>query len=382
MTITVTIPDKIIHEVPIAELEWCSGQDIQFDHMPAMETTVTCENYTHRDIWVAERTGAISKISPKSSYNQNKFCIKIQRRRASSTHTEFDIFDVVEDKSGKIKTGSGAAAVDRSYSIANGRGGGMRVCHEVIFTIPLAGLQGHGGSLYHHETDMVLAVNKEQAVHPGSPQSRLKSKYRAMEADLHVYTEDPPDIKEIKKALGLRRGSDMARVMIGIVDNERRYGDKFVNLLGTPHLVRAVKSATLIDGVYVVRDELINTSGRSSKPTVTHYSFEDVETSGIRLFNSSSDALTYGEPEKAAEREAEKLKADNLRLKAELDKQQTESKLAITQVSDQVDRGAIVRKDYYEERSQRRKDSSEDMKYVYAGLAGFLGLVALFLKAK
>lgn len=382
MTITVTIPDKIIHEVPIAELEWFTDQEVQFDHMPAMETTVTCVNYTTRDIWVAERSGAVSKTAPKPSYSHNQFCIRIQRRRAVTTHTELDIADLVEDKSGKIKTNSAAAAVERSYRAVNSRGAGMQTCHEVIYTIPLNGLQSHGGNVYHHESDLVLALSKEHAVHPGSPQSRLKSRYQEREHDFNVYPADPPDVRAVKKALGMRRGSDMARVMIGIIDNERRYGDKYVNLLGSPHLVKAVPSATLKDGVYVVRDELLNIAGRSSKPTVTHYSFEDVETSGIKLFNSSSDALNYGEPEKAAEREAEKLRADNMVLKAELDKQVTQSKLTITQVSDRVDHGALVRKDYYEERSQRRKDSSEDMKYVYAGLAGFLGLVALFLKAK
>jgi hypothetical protein len=380
MTLTISVPDRIIEEIPIAEMEWFNDQSIMFDHMPTMETTVTCMNYTHRDVWVAERSGAVSKTSPKSNSGSNCFCIKISRRRSASTQTEFELYDMVEDGTGKIKTSSGLSAMSRSYQISNNRMHGMHTCHEIIFTIPMQKIQSHGGSVYHPETDMVLALSRDHAVHPGSPQSRLRSLHRSRGDDFTVLPDDGPELKELKTILGMRRGSDMARVMIGIIDSERKYGDKYVNLLGTPHLVKATVSDKLLDGVYVVRDEKVNEAGRSSKATITHYSFEDVGTSGIKLFNSSNDALTYGDPERAAERKAEELKAQNLVLKQQLDHQQTQSKLTITQVSDKIDKEAVARKDYYEERSHRRKDSSEDMKYVYAGLAGFLGLIALFLK--
>jgi len=380
MTLTISVPDRIIEEIPIAEMEWFGEQDILFDHMPTMETTVTCMNYTHRDVWVAERSGAVSKTMPKSNSGSNCFCIKISRRRASSTQTEFELYDMVEDGTGKIKTGSGLSAMARSYTLSNNRMHGMHTCHEVIFTIPMQKIQSHGGSIYHPETDMVLALSRDHAVHPGSPQSRLRYMHRSREDDLLPHSLDSEELKDLKSALGMRRGSDMARVMIGIIDNERKFGDKYVNLLGLPHLVKANASERLRDGVYVVRDEKVNEAGRSSKATITHYSFEDVETSGIKLFNSSKDALTYGDPEKAAERQAEELKAQNLVLKQQLDQQQTQSKLTITHVNDKIDQQSLNRKDYYEERSHRRKDSSEDMKYFYAGIAGLLGLVALFLK--
>lgn len=380
MALTISVPDRIINEIPIAEMEWFTKQEVQFDHMPTMETTVTCQNYSNREVWVAERSGSVSSTAPKDNPGINCFCIKISRRRNASTQTEFDATEMVEEGLGATKVTSGIRAIEESYRRSNHRGHGMHACTEVVFTIPLTRIQSHGGSIYHPETDLVLSMDRARAVHPGSPQSRLRSIHTSRQEDFKTFPDDTAEVIKIKEELGRRRAGDMARVMICIVDNENRFGSKYVNLLGRAHYVKAKPSFNLSDGVYVVRDEKVNEAGRTSKPTVTHYSFEDVAESDIKLYDSSEAALKYGDPEKAAEMKAVELRAEVIKLKSELERSQAENKLVVTKAADQLEHKALQRKDYYEERSHSRKDNSEEYKYVFAAIAGVVGLLAIILK--
>lgn len=384
MTLTISVPDRLVGAVPIAELSWVNGQDLLFDHLPGLEVTTTYQNYADEDIWVAERSGAIHCLQPRHSNLTRAFCIKIGRRKQVATATFFDLSAMVDHGPGALRAGSSLQAMEKSYQPQNGRSTGMHICNEVMFQITSAELKNLGGVIYHQETDVVLCTKREHAVHPGSPQSRLHHAHFDTTGDFQINDEDDAHIRLIKEEFqefAVEKGTlNMARVMIGIIDNERVFGDKYVNLLGRAHLVKSRRSTRLTPGVYVCRNEETNKSGRASNATITRYSFEDVVESGIPLFSNKADALNYGDPTKAAEQRSEEIKAQNLLLKSQLDQQQTESKIALAKTQDHFENRGLQRKDNFEDRSYHRKDDSENMKYVFAAVAGFFGLLAVILK--
>lgn len=384
MALTISVPDHLVGAIPIGEMDWLEGKEILFDHLPALETTTTYQNFTDRDLWIAERSGAVHFLAPHHNNRSKAFCVKIARRKNVSTKTTFDVSAMVDHGPGELRPTGSLHAVDRSYQPENGRSIAMHACYEVIFTLSEKQLKGHGGTIYHQETDLVVSLHKELAVHPGSPQTRLRHAHFDTGNDFEVTDEDDEHTKLIKeefKEFNASKGVwNMARVMVGIIDNGKTFGDKYVNLLGRAHKVKSRKSTKLPDGIYVCRDDEVNLSGGTSTATITRYSFEDVAESGIKFFESRDSALTYGDPEKAAEQKATELKAQNLILKSQLETEQTKSKLTITKVQDHFEEKSITRKDHYEDRSHHRKDSSEDMKYILAGIAGFFGLLAVILK--
>lgn len=360
MALSVSVP-MVVRNIPQVEMDWVEdGQDL-FTHMPAHETKIAYTNNLDVDVWVCERSGAIHKLAPRHG-KERVFGVKISRKFHSSTTVSYDLGEMVENKIGALRPDVSMRAMAESYNPIFRSMAGMGVSKDIVFTLNKRRIEERGGVVYHEASDLVVAMTREQAVHPGSPQARL--------ANIREGIIEPEGFPT----------SGHLRFSISIIDNERVYGDKYVNMGGVVHLAKAVQSDRFPSGVYVSRDGVANDAGQSSKPTVTRYKFEEVSESGIGFYDSREAAESMGNFEKAAEQKAAQIKAETTVLKGVLDKESLETKLHTSRELTDLERRSLERKDRYEDRSHRRKDSSEEMKYIFAAIAGFFGLLAVILR--
>lgn len=360
MALSVSVP-MVVRNLPRVEMDWVEHAPEMFDHFPAHETRISYSNTLDVAVFVSERSGAVHMLAPRHGVDR-VFGVRISRRFHSSTTVSYDLGEMVENKVGTLRPDVAMRALSESYSPVFKGMVGMGVCKDIVFTLNKRRIIDHGGAVYHEASDLVISLTREEAIHPGSPQARLA----VMRAELANQCELP--------LVG------HPRVSIAIIDNERVYGDKYVNLGGIVHVAKAVQSDRFASGVYVSRDGVVNEAGLASKPTVSRYNFEEVSEAGIGLFDSREAAENRGDYEKAAEERTVQLKSKTVVLKNELEKETLENKLSAAKEQSTLEDKSLKRKDYYEDRSYRRKDGSEEMKYVFAAIAGFFGLLAVILR--
>lgn len=359
MTLTVSVP-RLATILPHAEMEWSDDGANFIEHNPAQETTVSYHNNLDVAVWVCERNGAVQQIQPRQG-NERVFGVRVSRRFHVSTLVSYDLSQMVESRIGAPRPDTAMHALAESYNPAFSGMTGMGVSKDIVFKITKRQLEEYGGAIYHSATDIVVSFTREKAIHPGSPQANLAGLYdRFMEGC---------------GSLGLS-----GKLGIFIIDNEQVCGNKYVNLGGVVHLVRAMQSSIYPNGLYVLRDAAVNDKGMVDGPVVFRYRLEEASETGIGLYNSRDQALKLGNPERVAEERLAALKAENLELKQKLENQILESKQSAIRQQDEYEEKALRRKDYYEDRSHRRKDDSEDMKYVFAAIAGFFGLLAVIYR--
>lgn len=360
MALSVSVP-MVVRNIPQVEMDWVEDSQGLFNHFPAHETRIAYTNNLDVDVWVCERSGAIHRLSPRHG-KERVFGVLISRRFHSSTTVSYDLSEMVENKVGALRPDISMRAMAESYNPIFSSMAGMGVSKDIVFTLNKRRIEEKGGVVYHEASDLVIALSREQAVHPGSPQARLASMREGL-----VEPEDFPTFGH-------------PRLSVAIIDNERVFGDKYVNLGGVVHVAKATQSDKFLSGVYISRDGVVNEAGQPSKPTVTRYKFEEVSECGIGFYDSREAAENLGNFEKAAEQKTAQVKAETTVLKSVLEKESLETKLHATKEQSNYEQRSLERKDYYEDKSHRRKDSSEEMKYIFAAIAGFFGLLAVILR--
>lgn len=211
---------------------------------------------------------------------------------------------------------------------------------------------------------------------------------------------------------------------VGYVDNTGSVTDKFFNFNGTVHQLRPTKSKELKSGFYLYTTRY---EDNEDKLESAYYTLED-GAEALNLYETYEEALNYGDVGKQRERDlAERAHAikqkemdfkdvevEHKRLKAEREKEleafqsrmererldaQEQAKDAemyrerrkqemgeeLAQLKHQrellmhdINTQSMQRKDYYEDRSHFRKDTSETVKYIpmilsaVAGIASFV----------
>lgn len=360
MALSVSVP-RLVKFPPQVEMDWADEGSVPSEHNPAQETKVSYHNNLDVPLWVSERSGAVQLLSPRQG-PQRVFAIRISRRFHTSTTVTYDLSEMTENKIGALRPDVSMRAMAESYNPVFSSMVGMGTTKDVVFTVTRRKLEEHGGSIYHEASDLVISLTRESAFHQGSPQARL--------AAMRMELADQCGLKFVGHP----------RVSVAIIDNERVYGDKYINLGGIVHLAKAIQSDKFPSGVYVSRDGIVNEAGNASNPTVERYKFEEVSDSVIKLYDSREAARTRGDPEKAAEELTAQIKSETVVLKNVLEKETLENKLSATREQSEQEEKSLKRKDYYEDRSHRRKDDSDETKYIFAAIAGLFGVLALFLK--
>lgn len=276
----------------------------------------------------------------------------------------------------------------------------------VDYIITKSDLESNGGTIYYAELDIIISIsiNEEVQYHPyASKTSYLNMASTELANDYNSTTFD-----------------------ITIVDNKDVLSKKYINLAGKVHEVTPVLNSSADDGVYITRTRCVTSNVHDvPPPTIIKSNIEDHSpedgTMEPTIYDSFQDALELGDPKKIRtdvvnERERElrekehALKTRELELKnlkIDLERKLTEEKTKYERESDQhrsdklrlekqLDElkhmqqsiehehkmKSIKVKDTYEERSYRRKDKSEFIKYLPAMVTGIVGIATLINKIK
>ena len=242
---------------------------------------------------------------------------------------------------------------------------------SIDYIIPREVIERRGGSIYLIERDVVISLRLGNNK-PNHPFSIGYQKERLLKESKDIVNED------------------VFGFSIKIVDNNGTYGNRYVNLNGKAYLIPARRDNILNDGVYYTCTGQAYGNYDLCPPETHKYAFSEAD-KALNLYRSVEDALTYGDPIKAKEKELERLKMEHkekemifdnekLELKRVINDQETDIKKKTNDYADLAVRLDFMRKevdhfraldklqrtDHYDERSHRRKDWSETLKYIPA----------------
>lgn len=185
--------------------------------------------------------------------------------------------------------------------------------------------------------------------------------YEPTEADCHPFS---------KRGLvsyvvdGERKGSSEGAldITIDIVDNEGTFGDRYINVGGKAFAIRARKVLELESGIYAGWTNEIRVNGSPMVFGRKLFKFDTLEKDDFpfTLYKTPEEAQGY-DPAK----------------KFDLDLSETKSKLET--LKHEREEVSLARKDFYEERSYSRKDSSDGWKVLPAFVLGVATLIKLIL---
>ena len=276
------------------------------------------------------------------------------------------------------------------------------------YSIPLEILERKGGTAYYADLDIVVSVNPVDSM-PYHPESTAKATEECITDDINnSYTA--------------------ATLSIKVVDRSGKHEAFYANIGGAVHIVPIVADTRLDEGVYVYRSRVADGDVCATPEAVR----SDIEahspvdgTMQPYLYETYKDAITKGDPFKYREMDNEAILADiknrELEVKArkveldmlieeeksknvleadalkreriefedkmareklKLEKQAERMKMEQQELEHTQKVKSIMVKDEYEERSYRRKDSSEILKYAPVVLTGLMGIAALVGKVR
>lgn len=163
-----------------------------------------------------------------------------------------------------------------------------------IFTDIKAAINTYGGYFYHKESDLVIVgvTTNGLPIHPStSYKERLKHSDNKASCDmfsLNIYLNDPLNT----------------------------YGRAYVNIAGIVQEIPVTRNTGDKPEIFIGKNMVDKTI--PTKIVYAHYPLDD-ENVPIKVYHTAEDAATYGNPEKIVDLEIQRLKAEAVRLKAELD---------------------------------------------------------------
>ena len=346
-----------------------SNREIKCHLSSPYEQHVVYLNGFSESIAIVERNGVKTILPPQRDRNNINFIVRVIYTVPRDIHFDADNImlsdpDVSAEFSAIIKAGN-------KVIHGNNTGFNESCQFSIDYIISREKLDRRGGSLYLVERDIIISrhVGKRTPLHPFS-------KYFFQEK---FKTENTDIINE-----------NVFGFSIKIVDNNGLYGDRYVNLNGKAYRIPARRDRILTNGVYFTCSGQAFGNYELCPPETHKYSFDEADIA-LNLFRSVEDALTYGDPLKAKDKELERMKIEfkekemfleneKLSMKARINDQEAEIKRRQNEYSDMASRlehmrreaeharnmDKMGRSDYYEERSSRRKDWSETLKYIPA----------------
>lgn len=228
-------------------------------------------------------------------------------------------------------------------------------------------------------------------------------------APAHPYTNSAVVERLVNRDLIGQTVTDGFNLQIVIIDNEGKYDDKFININGSVYRIPVRRDATMLSGVWVSGSNCVDT-GDGHRDAVRYDTSACINPGdgnpGFLLFDSSEKAKALGDVFAAQERAIQKSKAEmaerEQRLKDERSRQEHELKKQKLEDEEEARKkrmkfdeyvaeleferkefehqramASLDRKDYHEDRSYRRKDTSETIKMAPTLITGAMALFAL-----
>ncbi len=390
------LPVKLSHFVP--SVIQAGGERTGYGP-PQSEIGLSFFNGLPSPVSIVTRTGVRYYIRPNKT--QRTSTLVIRYGVVSSASVIVDAHGLLNDE-GK-STSKEAQALDAMLmrpDVGPGRYGLDR--GTIDYHVKLLELQQYGGSVYLPNLDLVVSVEDPDHVPPHP---------FAMGAQLQGLGDVDP----------ITRASNGLTFQIKIVDNNGRYGARYINISGEVYQVPTEPDSNYREGVYLMSSFPV-AGQRSALPgaRVQYYSFEEAE-QALRLYRTYADALTLGNPTDAYKRELEerghKLKLDQqqwaedkLRRDVEWETKkrewETEREEAKNRLSAQEERlkerqadldaaehlyrvkeqelrrDTLVLKEYSDLRSHERRELLETLKHIPALISGCWAIYTAIKKLK
>lgn len=375
------LPDAIFGEpelnqiTPAAVAELVSGE--------RFSQTRRYLNFTGKVLTVIERNGMRHEFDSIQSYHRSSFVIVTEWKIHRSMHEAFVDF-VKQERENEVQVIRRLRELLTAYK---------PTFHENYMylkteeNIQLADLDLHRGEIYDHEHDVVVSVfkGKDAGPHPYSAEGRALTQLNHVEklGDSKAFCE-----------------------LIQIVDNEGKFGDRFINRNKMVYRIEATQDFTRDNGVWVIRNKPFENTRLPSQMGWRRYTFEEAD-SLLELYKTYAEALHCGDAEHkrkeamlAAEselareryelneqklrhqREQQNWEAEQLRLQTAFERQQAayadeqfRAKMELDRVKHQYERQMLDMK----ASTERRKETAEWMKQVPA-ILGALGVAWLSFK--
>ena len=339
----------------------------------AYSITVEFINGTNQTIIVADRAGINTVIPPSNLRGVGNFIVR--KKYVFNDSVKFDAMNVsndIHEKSSVDLIALKNALEGQQFAKYLGK-----YYVSLDYQINLEALAACGGASYFQNIDLVISTRHE-SVTPPHP-------YSARGLERQLMLEDS-DINRVE-TFGYK---------IKIVDNNNEFGDRWVNIAQNAYRVPAIRDVSLNDGVYLI------TSGNApgAPPKTEFFNFTD-SGAELHLYRTREEAEALGDLHKQREQELvflehqiktteNEYRLQKQKLSEESEAREREFKLkelALNEEKQKLDRirleqehqkkmEELRRKDYYEDRSYVRKDSSEFMKYAPLLLTGVIALFA------
>lgn len=348
----------------LTEHERC---DFDLGYSGRMELTYT--NNLSVTIYLADRQGAVVAVRPQNGVG--KFCMRIARYFGKGTVANYQS-DAFSRRIGKARPTPTDIAVRENYTVLEGAVMRVSKTKDLLVGITLEDLEEHDGAIYHAESDLVISLTVEKAVHHGSPLEVLRR------------CSSGSTFEEVE-LVGMN-----ALANITIVANNGKVRDRFIRFAGEVHRIKPVICLSRADGIYVEREGRVAFDISRVESKVEHHLLTDEIEKSLGLFKTYDEALTWdADLQLASER-------DILRKKNELVAVKVDSEIVSLQRKDEFEDKGIKRKDKsdrrkdryeetssrrkdeYDHRSTRRKDTSDELKWILGMTAALFGAAALF----
>jgi hypothetical protein len=340
-----------------------------------------------RNVHVVYRNGVLVTVPPASKRSSPRGALIIRQIPRGSlgviVNQQILSSDSVDEEPKERKLiREEIAASSTSYGTAFGSGaaGGLD------YALKQSDFTRNTGSLYLPQFDVVVSLEDNVDKVPYHPYSNEGMRAMILANDDGIM------------------GRERFQYGISIVDHHKRFGRKYINIAGEVFPINPVTKTELADGVYLKTSSTVSEAGHVSTERVLFLTYEQAKEK-LRLWNTVEEAITLGNPKVLDDREQRDLVAEQRRLEHEsrMRQREREEELELikhneavrvaqqaaleAQLKDQrllaEHRRAMesmVRKDYYEDRSYARKDSTDFLKYVPALITAIGSLAILLAK--
>lgn len=352
----------------------------RFGQLNPITYKVSYINNLSKAVTVVWRSGLRFVLPPQRGMESNKLVVRVEITIDASAAPDIrrQLSAVNDASSSELKALREAFTVK---ILENTYGGATLI---LDYPLSLEQLHACGGSVYYHELDSVISLHDHQSAPP------------------HPYSEEGRNLRLIE-------ASDLGLSGIGfgysveIIDNNKSYGDRFLNIGNKVYKVAAQKDRDRRDGIYVIANHPTQGEiGREGRD-VQYHPFEGAEEK-LGIFKSAEDALNLGDASLARKHEIVSLEHNLAKQKIELQetknahqKEMLEKETELKRVETERDRQTRIitemreaaehsmkmererAKSYYEDRAYDRKDTNEVLKFLPSIIVG-IGAVLMAIK--
>lgn len=376
---------NVLNEIPshfgdVAVARPRPGDKIRYGPLDPVGYKLSYINNLPQAVTVVWRSGLKFVLPPQSDMSSNKLIVRVEIMidRSIAPDIQRQLSRVNDESSSELKALREAFALK---ILENTYGGATLI---LDYPLSLDQLQACGGSIYYHELDCVVSL------------------CNSVNAPPHPYSEEGRNLKLIEAS-----DLDLSGIGFGysveVIDNDKKYGNRYLNIGNKVYMVTAAKDRERRDGIYVISNRPASGNIGQEGREVQYYPFEGAEEK-LGIYKSAEDALSLGDASLARKREILGLEHELAKgkiafqeIKTLHQKEMLDKETDLKRVEMERDRQTRIieemreaqehamkmererAKSYYEDRAYDRKDSHEVLKFLPSVI---VGIGAIFMAIK